>query len=223
MTSPPTVVLAFEGDPPSKEAAIWAAFLAHRAEAQVMVVSAAGLSELAQPERWLSEGLEELAELGVPARGCVRYDAEDMALDEVARTEGASLIVLGTHALPWPFTRFVGSIAERTLRGAVCPVLIVRKNVRHPRSEQLRLTVAKMAPTDMAQAKSVRQLASQWHAELTEYSGPVEFEPLMNQAQLSDVLAIESLPVAGHHPILSATAYRLIREAPCPVLAIRGG
>ncbi len=57
-----------------------------------------------------------LVRVGIPAEEIIRAAAE----------ESADLIVMGTHG--WTGLRHIllGSVAERVLRGAGCPVLIVR-------------------------------------------------------------------------------------------------
>ncbi len=56
------------------------------------------------------------SKVGIPAEEIIR----------VAKEESADLIVLGTHG--WTGLRHIllGSVAERVLRGAHCPVLVVR-------------------------------------------------------------------------------------------------
>lgn len=56
--------------------------------------------------------------VGIPAEEIVRE----------AREESADLIVMGTHG--WTGLRHIllGSVAERVLRGASCPVLVVRSD-----------------------------------------------------------------------------------------------
>ena len=55
--------------------------------------------------------------VGPPATEIVRY----------AREHGIDLIVVGTHGRGPIRRAFVGSVAERVLREAACPVLIVRR------------------------------------------------------------------------------------------------
>lgn len=50
----------------------------------------------------------------------------DAALCDVARELGADLLVMGTHGRTGLAHVFLGSVAERTLRGAPCPVLTLR-------------------------------------------------------------------------------------------------
>jgi len=49
-----------------------------------------------------------------------------MELLEFARTQGADLIVMGTHGRTGLTHALLGSVAERVLRKAPCPVLTVR-------------------------------------------------------------------------------------------------
>ncbi|PCE30569.1 universal stress protein [Burkholderia ubonensis] len=82
---------------------------------------------------------------GTPQIANVEPDGEDIAdrILIVARETGADLIVMGTHGRRG-FRRLVlGSVAERVLRGATCPVLLIpARCAPKPAAE----TVA--APTD---------------------------------------------------------------------------
>ena len=55
--------------------------------------------------------------VGTPATEIVRY----------AREQGVDLIVVGTHGRGPIRRAFLGSVAERVLREAPCPVLVVRR------------------------------------------------------------------------------------------------
>ncbi len=57
------------------------------------------------------------------------------SIDRVAADLGADLIVMGTHGRTGLAHVFLGSVAERTLRRAPCPVLTVR-GVESEESEQ---------------------------------------------------------------------------------------
>jgi nucleotide-binding universal stress UspA family protein len=61
--------------------------------------------------------------LDVGAR--VRTDLVDDGIVRHAREVGASLIVIGTHARTGAPRLFLGSVAERTVRAATCPVVVV--------------------------------------------------------------------------------------------------
>jgi nucleotide-binding universal stress UspA family protein len=52
-------------------------------------------------------------------------------LCESAETLGADLIVMGTHGRTGLAHVFLGSVAERTLRRAPCPVLVVQAETEH--------------------------------------------------------------------------------------------
>ncbi|MFH1117818.1 MAG: universal stress protein [Pseudomonadota bacterium] len=66
--------------------------------------------------------VKTLARVGIPAEEIIRAAAE----------ESADLIVMGTHG--WTGLRHIllGSVAERVLRGAGCPVLVVRSSPENP-------------------------------------------------------------------------------------------
>ena len=50
------------------------------------------------------------------------------AILEVARENSADLIVIGTHGRKGLLRILMGSVAESVLRGATCPVLVVKKS-----------------------------------------------------------------------------------------------
>jgi nucleotide-binding universal stress UspA family protein len=61
----------------------------------------------------------------VPTRTFVRAgDAREVILDHAAR-ERVDLIVMGTHGRSGAAHLFLGSVAERVVRAATCPVLTV--------------------------------------------------------------------------------------------------
>jgi nucleotide-binding universal stress UspA family protein len=73
----------------------------------------------------LGKRLAELEAAGVPARQIHENGPPDEVILSLARREHADLIVIGTHgrtALPHVL---LGSIAERVLRQAPCPVMTV--------------------------------------------------------------------------------------------------
>lgn len=69
----------------------------------------------------------ELAGRDVRARGMVRPGVPAQGLCEVADEEHADLLVLGTQGRGCLSNVVLGGVAERVLRAAPCPVLIVRK------------------------------------------------------------------------------------------------
>ena len=74
----------------------------------------------------LTRAVEGLREHGLTARALFRPGS---AADEIVRTaevERASLIVMGTHGRTGMTRVLMGSVAERVVREAPCPVLTVR-------------------------------------------------------------------------------------------------
>ena len=65
----------------------------------------------------------------------------DAPADEIvkyAEAEQVDLIVLGTHGRPGVAHLFMGSVAEKVVRSAPCPVL----TLRHPRRESVKTSLA---------------------------------------------------------------------------------
>ena len=82
----------------------------------------------AASRRELSETLERLGREGFKARGIIRSGAPFYEIVETAKAENADLIVMGTHGRSGIAHLLIGSVAERVVRKAECPVL----TVRHP-------------------------------------------------------------------------------------------
>jgi nucleotide-binding universal stress UspA family protein len=61
---------------------------------------------------------------GVPARVIV----------DTAKSAGADMIVMGTHGRTGLAHMLIGSVAEKVVRTAGCPVLAVRRAVRKKRA-----------------------------------------------------------------------------------------
>jgi len=76
-----------------------------------------------------AEKLAELAELlpGVDANVRVEFGAPWRRICEIAKEDEVDLIVLATHGLTGLEHFFVGSVAERVVGRAPCPVLTVKK------------------------------------------------------------------------------------------------
>jgi|SRR5215471_15204548 len=66
-----------------------------------------------------------------------KYDPPAEAIVDYARTAGIDLIVMGTHGRVGARHLLMGSVAERVVRTAPCPVL----TVRHPEREFVAETV----------------------------------------------------------------------------------
>ena len=76
--------------------------------------------------RTVDERVAAARETGVRARGivCVGVPAEEIV--RAADAEGAAMIVMGTHGRGGFRRWMLGSIADRVLRTASCPVLTIR-------------------------------------------------------------------------------------------------
>jgi nucleotide-binding universal stress UspA family protein len=83
-------------------------------------------AQRAWAENTLAARAAELRGMGVSARGVIR---SGVAVDEiltVAAEEGCDLIVIGTHGRGGLSRFFLGSVADRVVRLATCPVMTVR-------------------------------------------------------------------------------------------------
>lgn len=81
--------------------------------------------------RWAEERLEEWAArartAGVPARTGLRTGVPFREIVAAATDERADLIVMGTHGRGGIDRALLGSVADRVIRLAPCPVLTVRE------------------------------------------------------------------------------------------------
>jgi len=80
--------------------------------------------------RWSEQTLEALAakvrEAGVAARWTVSTGVPFKEIVKAAAAEQADLIVMGTHGRTGLDRLLLGSVADRVIRSAGCPVLTVR-------------------------------------------------------------------------------------------------
>jgi nucleotide-binding universal stress UspA family protein len=83
------------------------------------------LDQLAEPVRAAQVPVRTHSSIGLPADEIVRY----------AREAGADLIVMGTHGRSGWRHALLGSVAEKVVRRARCPVLTVGP----PRAEEARV------------------------------------------------------------------------------------
>ena len=77
-------------------------------------------------KRELDALAQELANEGVEVAAHMRDGPPDIAIVELAEELAADLIVIGTRGNTGLKHVLLGSVAERTLRGASCPVLSVK-------------------------------------------------------------------------------------------------
>lgn len=135
------IVLAYDGSECAKHALEFTRELAHKFEAEVVVVFAfhhiprtwsppliesALQAEMAQGQALIGGALEKLKQAGVAAEGQVVEGPAPTAILQVSRTYGAETIVIGSRGLGYASASILGSVSELVARGAHCPVLIVK-------------------------------------------------------------------------------------------------
>lgn len=80
---------------------------------------------------WATHALEERAAetrgAGIPTLARVVVGTPHQAIVEIAKDVRAELIVMGTHGRGGIERFFLGSVADRVIRSAPCPVLTVRE------------------------------------------------------------------------------------------------
>jgi nucleotide-binding universal stress UspA family protein len=77
-------------------------------------------------QRAVDERVGAARAAGVAARGVVHVGAPAEAIVRTAEAEKAVMIVMGTHGRGGFQRLMLGSVADRVLRTATCPVLVVR-------------------------------------------------------------------------------------------------
>ncbi len=90
----------------------------------------------AEAQQSLSRFETELRAKGLEVESVVREGYAATAIVEEATEIGADLIVIGTHGLSGLKHMLLGSIAERVVQKAPCPVLTVKTCLRALRDEQ---------------------------------------------------------------------------------------
>ncbi len=117
----------------SAEAAAWAFSIAHKFKAGVTLVHVTDYVTSDVPERYrhsLLKGIRFELENLVPARAShvatrVEFGIPYQVLLALAEREKAGMIVIGTHGKSMVDRTLLGTTAERVVRGAPCPVLVV--------------------------------------------------------------------------------------------------
>ncbi|MDE0205602.1 MAG: universal stress protein [Candidatus Tectomicrobia bacterium] len=79
----------------------------------------------AEDKRKLEDVRQRVEKAGVAVKALMAYGAPAQQIVETARREGADLIVMGTHGRTGLSHLLIGSVAERVVRLAPCPVLVV--------------------------------------------------------------------------------------------------
>lgn len=84
-----------------------------------------------------------LKKTGTRVRTVLKSGSAAQVIIESAKTVGANLVVMATHGRTGLSHMFMGSVAEKVVRGAACPVLTVRHSVmtrRKPQRKRTRVT-----------------------------------------------------------------------------------
>ncbi len=139
-----TIVVPVDFSPSADEARAWAVDLARRYDAELIVthtgppvawpaspdgiMTVTDIVESTRRELAISlEGLRASIEAaGVRARSRMLDGIPATEISRLAREAGADLVVMGTHGRTGLKHALLGSVAEKVVRTAPCPVLTVR-------------------------------------------------------------------------------------------------
>jgi nucleotide-binding universal stress UspA family protein len=93
--------------------------------------AAAAWKVLAEAEKWVADELEKWADDArkrhITVRTVVRRGSPAAEIVELAAEEHADLVIMGTRGRGGVSRVLLGSVADRVIRTAPCPVLTVRK------------------------------------------------------------------------------------------------
>ncbi|HKZ76004.1 MAG TPA: universal stress protein [Actinomycetota bacterium] len=133
------ILLAADGSASSRKAADVAADIGKKYGAEILVfhvlerqITGFGAYDVEEPDEaadFVDEVVRTLKDAGVSARGEVETAPKGRVprtIVEAAREQGAGLIVMGSRGLSEWEELFLGSVTDRVLHLAECPVLIVR-------------------------------------------------------------------------------------------------
>ena len=80
--------------------------------------------------QWVAEALDKIAakakDKGLTVRPLMRTGAPAQEIVDLATAEHADLVIMGTHGRGGVSRVLLGSVADRVIRLAPCPVLTVR-------------------------------------------------------------------------------------------------
>lgn len=85
---------------------------------------------------YIDQKVEELKARGLQVRGLVKEGAADEALISFAEIEDVDLIVMTSHGRSGLTRWILGSVAERVIRHAPCPVFILNRRTLKRLEEQ---------------------------------------------------------------------------------------
>ena len=124
------ILLATDGSQYSEAAAGAAGHLARQAGLPVTVVSVTTASHsdsrCKEAELAVAATVERLKGMGLKAEGRVVQGRPDEAIVKLAEAIGADLIVMGSHGRTGLNKILLGSVVERVIGQAACPVLVAR-------------------------------------------------------------------------------------------------
>jgi nucleotide-binding universal stress UspA family protein len=134
------IVFANEGSPAAERALLYVEHLARCEQAEVIVVHAYevpgryattdaydDLHAAFEKASWavVEDAVQELNQAEIVARGVVREGPAARSILEVAESEKAALIVMGSRGPSNAAELLLGSTSSEVLRAARCPVLVV--------------------------------------------------------------------------------------------------
>jgi nucleotide-binding universal stress UspA family protein len=139
-----TILLPLDGSPLAERALTYAAVLARRCEATIVLVQAVQVHTLpgvdpseaqievtADARQYLDTASGRLAADGIVSETHVYYDDPVHAILDLAARRQADVIVMSTHGRGGLSRMLYGSVADQILRRATIPVLLVPSIVEH--------------------------------------------------------------------------------------------
>jgi len=124
------ILLATDGSEYSEAAARVAGFFAKQAGLPVTVVSVVTSSHSEarrqEAEKAVNTKVARLKEMAISVQGQVVEGRPDEAIVKAAESVGADLIVMGSHGRTGLTKILMGSVSERVIGQAACPVLVVK-------------------------------------------------------------------------------------------------
>lgn len=139
--------------------------------------------------RKLEEGLQKIAAAGIEEGVDLSEMPPAQAITETAERIGADLIVMGTRGLTGLKHVLLGSVAERTIRMAPCPVMTVKDTLQVTEPARLRtilipIDFSECSHRALALARSLARAARPAHLILIHaYFLPLESEMLAEQVR----------------------------------------
>ena len=104
------------------------------------VMDVGAMTRIAEEQRLLAQKeldkiINRMRDSGLKARSLLKVGSPFLEVIRTAQSEGAELIVMGTHGRTGLAHVLMGSVAERVVQKAPCPVLTIRhpdRKFKHP-------------------------------------------------------------------------------------------